>query len=106
MEKSLIIGQRYTFYLRDDKKTEKTRDIRANLKRIYYHSYTHCNIENCTNTVQTAAIIVNNIETEIHKQCELSFPLDWLHKAENLDSILGSSVVLPSDILLHIDNFA
>uniref|UniRef100_A0A6C0JGH2 Uncharacterized protein n=1 Tax=viral metagenome TaxID=1070528 RepID=A0A6C0JGH2_9ZZZZ len=98
---SLIIGQRYTFYLRY---REKNKQVRGNLARIYHHAHRICD-ELGVRIEDTTTIILNKVETETSRETTLSFPLDWLDKVENLDSILDSSVILPCDVLLLIDNY-
>lgn len=101
-----ILGQRYTFYLQGGKADDPMRKLRGNLVSIYHHNQIRYDEKNGTYTVKTATLLCNNVETEIDKKTIISFPLDYVIKTENLDSICRGHVVLPSDILLHIDNYA
>ena len=97
MEKTLIIGQRYTFYLSNGTA------IRANCKMIINHDFTICNDFGSTKT-RTSTILLNCNENEINKETEHSVPIDMIVKIENLETIFMGEPILPRDILLTIDN--
>ena len=56
-------------------------------------------------------LIVNSCEMERNKTTRVSIPLDWIQKIETLENILFTNdnqhdkIVLPSDILLMIDEY-
>jgi hypothetical protein len=50
-------------------------------------------------------LIINSSETERNKNTLVSIPIDWITKIETLENILGEDAILPSDILLMIDEY-
>ena len=98
MEKSLIKGQRYTFY------TKSKRIIRANLMKIIYHDNLHNN-NNKISRKEEKTLLLNYADTESCCKTIISIPLDFIKKVENLETILSPGHILPSDILLVIDNY-
>ena len=91
--KHLIRGQRYLFSEKapyhDDEKS-----FRANFLNYYERSNT---------------LVINSSETEKSPMTQVSIPFDWITKIQSLEDILGrengGGVVLPSDILLEIDEY-
>jgi hypothetical protein len=98
MEKKLIIGQRYTFYLSNGG------SIRANCKKIINHDYTRYNDSGSTKT-QTLTIILNCDENENNKETEHCVPIDMIVKIENLETILADKPILVPDVILLIDGY-
>ncbi len=104
MGKGCISGKRYLFHeLRpnmndDDKISYETFLFRANFVSILGET-----------------LIVNSSEMERNKTTQVSIPLDWIKKIETLENILFTNdnghdnhhdkIVLPSDILLTIDEY-
>jgi hypothetical protein len=50
-------------------------------------------------------LIINSSETERNKNTLVSIPIDWITKIETLENILDENPILPSDILLMIDEY-
>lgn len=100
MEKSLIIGQRYTFHISSSK--NEIKKIRGNLQNITYHN---CVITNKVCVIPHVTIIVNYVDTEKTNKTKFCIPLEMIVKIENLETILSHSPILTRDILLSIDNF-
>ena len=49
-------------------------------------------------------LFVNSCENERYSETILTIPTDWIKKIERLEDIIDDTV-LPSDVLLLIDNF-
>ena len=98
MEKTLIIGQRYTFYLSNGTA------IRANCKKIINHD---CIISNDLGSrkAHMSTIILNCNENEIDKETEHCVPIDMIVKIENLETILADKPILVPDVILLIDGY-
>jgi len=84
--KHFIKGQRYLFYHQAPHE-DKCITFRANFI-----------------TVINTTLLVNSSETERWSNTIVSMPTDWIKKIERLEDIIGDTV-LPSDVLLLIDNF-
>ncbi len=84
--KHFIKGQRYLFYHKAPYE-EKCITFRANFISV-------------TNTM----LFVNSCENEKSSKTILTIPTDWIKKIERIEDIIGD-VVVPSDVLLLIDNF-
>ena len=50
-------------------------------------------------------LIINSSETERNKNTIVSIPIDWITKIETLENIVDENPILPSDILLMIDEY-
>jgi len=91
--KNLIRGQRYLFSQKaPDHENEKS--FRANFLNYYERSNT---------------LVINSSETERSPMTQVTIPFDWITKIQSLEDILGREngwgVVLPSEILLEIDEY-
>jgi hypothetical protein len=84
--KHFIKGQRYLFYHKAPYQ-DKCITFRANFVSVI-----------------NTTLLVNSSETERTTNTIVSIPTDWIKKTERLEDIIGDTV-LPSDILLLIDNF-
>jgi hypothetical protein len=85
-DKHFIKGQRYLFYHQAPYE-DKCITFRANFIRVI-----------------NTTLLVNSCETEKSSNTIVSIPTDWIKKTERLEDIIGDTV-LPSDVLLLIDNF-
>lgn len=84
--KHFIKGQRYLFYHQAPYE-DKCITFRANFIRVI-----------------NTTLLVNSSETERWSNTIVSIPTDWIKKTECLEDIIGDTV-LPSDVLLLIDNY-
>ena len=84
--KHFIKGQRYLFHHKAPYE-EKCITFRANFISV-------------TNTM----LFVNSCENERYSETIKTIPTDWIKKIERLEDIIDDTV-LPSDVLLLIDNF-
>ena len=86
-------GQRYLFHKKIKKNEEKGIILfRANF------------IDIINDTLR-----VTNHEEELlsgHKKNIRTMPIDWIDKVETLEEIIESETILPSDVLLIIDDYA
>jgi len=98
MEKPLIVGQRYTFYLYDGS------FIRANCKNIINHYFTTYNDFGYTKK-RTSTILLNCNENENNKEIIYNVPIDMIVKIENLETILADKPILVPDVILLIDDY-
>ena len=57
----------------------------------------------CFKNLQT--LIINNSETERWEKTQVSIPLGWITKIETLEDITNGKFILPSEILLIIDEY-
>jgi len=55
-------------------------------------------------SVINKTLLVNSCENEKSSKTIKTIPTDWIKKTERLEDIIGDTV-LPSDVLLLIDNF-
>ena len=85
-DKHFIKGQRYLFYHQAPYE-DKCITFRANFIRVI-----------------NTTLLVNSHQTEKSSNTIVSIPTDWIKKTERLEDIIGDTV-LPSDVLLLIDNF-
>ena len=83
---NLIKGYRYLFYLQKNS-TEK---------EIFRGNFVACYSE---------TMVINTAETERNPNTLVSFPLEWINKIETLEDITRGKAILPSDILLIIDEY-
>ena len=84
--KHFITGQRYLFYHQAPYE-ETCSTFRANFIRV-------------TNTT----LLVNSHQAEKSSNTIVSIPVEWITEVECLEDIIGDTV-LPSDVLLLIDNY-
>jgi hypothetical protein len=84
--KHFIKGQRYLFYHKAPYQDQ--------------HSTFRANFISILNTT----LIVNSCETELNKITFVSIPCEWIIKVKRLEDIIGDAI-LPSDVLLLIDNY-
>jgi len=84
--KHFIKGQRYLFYHQAPYEDECS-TFRANFISIL-----------------NTTLLVNSSETERTTNTIVSIPTDWIKKTERLEDIIGDAI-LPSDVLLLIDNY-
>jgi hypothetical protein len=84
--KHFIKGQRYLFHHQAPYQ-DKCITFRANFIRVI-----------------NTTLLVNSYETERSSNTIVSIPVEWIKKTERLEDIIGDTV-LPSDVLLLIDNF-
>jgi len=84
--KHFIKGQRYLFYHQAPYE-DKCITFRANFISVI-----------------NTTLLVNSSETERTTNTIVSIPTDWITKVESLQDIIGETI-LPSDVLLLIDNF-
>jgi hypothetical protein len=82
-------GQRYLFYHHAPHE-ENTTIFRANFVTLYEKSQT---------------LIINNSETEKSKNALISIPFNWITKIKTLEDITNGKSILPSEILLIIDEY-
>lgn len=91
--KNLIRGQRYLFSQKAPY-DENEKSFRANFLNYYERSNT---------------LVINSIETQRSPMTQVTIPFDWITKIQSLEDILGREngwgVVLPSEILLEIDEY-
>jgi hypothetical protein len=85
-DKHFIKGQRYLFYHQAPYE-DKCITFRANFIRVI-----------------NTTLLVNSHQTEKSSNTIVSIPTDWIKKTECLEDIIGDTV-LPSDVLLLIDNY-
>jgi len=55
-------------------------------------------------SVTNRRLLVNSCETEKSSNTIITIPTDWITKIETLTDMIGDTI-LPSDVLLLIDNF-
>ena len=92
--KKYISGKRYLFHeLRPHMKHDDTISYETILFRANFVS------------ILDETLIVNSSETEPNKNTIVSIPIDWITKIETLENILDENPILPSDILLMIDEY-
>ena len=84
--KHFIKGQRYLFYHQAPYE-DKCITFRANFISVI-----------------DTTLLVNSCENEKSSKTIKTIPTDWIKKTERLEDIIGDTV-LPSDVLLLIDNF-
>jgi hypothetical protein len=85
--KHFIAGQRYLFYHQAPYE-DTCSTFRANFIRVI-----------------NTTLLVNSHQTEKSSNTIVSIPVEWITKVERLEDIIGDIVLLPSDVLLLIDNF-
>jgi hypothetical protein len=84
--KHFIKGQRYLFYHKAPYE-DNCITFRANFISVI-----------------NTTLLVNSCENEKSSNTIVSIPTDWIKKTERLEDIIGDTV-LPSDVLLLIDNY-
>ena len=82
-------GQRYLFYHHAPHEENRT-IFRANFVTLYEKSQT---------------LIINNSETERCANTQVSIPFNWITKIKTLEDITNGKSILPSEILLIIDEY-
>jgi len=85
-DKHFIKGQRYLFHEKAPY-NDKCITFRANFIRVI-----------------NTTLLVNSCENERYSKTIKTIPTDWIKKTECLEDIIGDTV-LPSDVLLLIDNY-
>ena len=88
-KKNLRPGQRYLFYQHRPHE-ENTTIFRANFVALYE---------------KTQTLIINNSETERCANTQVSIPFNWITKIKTLEDITKGKSILPSEILLIIDEY-
>lgn len=116
----LMQGQRYIFYLRKnttkedraylkDALIDKTEEEKREIVAQFHQENMRCiraNIVNIRMRNGNTTITLNNANTKKQKKTILSFPLSWVLRAENLETdLFKRNGILPTDVLLHIDEF-
>jgi len=116
----LIRGQRYILYLRKnttkderaylkDAFIDKTEEEKREIVTQFHQENMRCiraNIVNIRMRNGNTTITLNNASTKKQKTTILSFPLSWVLRAENLETdLFKRNGILPSDVLLHIDEY-
>ena len=56
-------------------------------------------------SILNQTLIINSSEQERNPQTLVSIPYHWITKVETLEDIVTDNTILPSDILLLIDNY-
>jgi hypothetical protein len=92
MFSKLIKNQRYLFYKKSFKDNHQIVFFRANYMDILGTTLRVFNYEDDENKLK-------------HNKNMRTLPLEWIVKIETLDEITYHSLLLPSDILVEIDNF-
>jgi hypothetical protein len=85
-DKHFIKGQRYLFYHQAPYE-DKCITFRANFIRVI-----------------NTTLLVNSSQNEKSSNTIVSIPVEWITKVESLEDMIGDRL-LPSDVLLLIDNF-
>jgi len=88
-KKNLRPGQRYLFYEKQPYEENET-IFRANFVILYE---------------RTQTLIINNSERERWANTQISIPLGWITKIKTLEDITNGKSILPSEILLIIDEY-
>jgi hypothetical protein len=99
--KDLIQGQRYLFH----KAMPVYRRINKREKVIDHFENTlfRANFDKIVVGPVEATLVVREIENE--NAYQVCMPLNWIENIETLDDILDGKTVIPTDILLEIDNY-
>ena len=85
-DKHFIKGQRYLFYHQAPYE-DKCITFRANFIRVI-----------------NTTLLVKSSQNEKSSNTIVSIPVEWITKVESLEDMIGDRL-LPSDVLLLIDNF-
>lgn len=88
-KKKLQPGQRYLFYEKKPHEENET-NFTANFVILYE---------------RTQTLIVNNSETERWPNTQVSIPFGWITKIENLEDIICGKTILPTDVIVIIDEY-